>query len=494
MTTTNVTTTNRTTPEPRRLRVRVAVATALMLGTAGCYRAPDPETPAIQPSNVSTWNQTDHAGSSVTCPSGTMDAGATDTGAGGPEGYADARPDSTPAKPGAPAACPNLAVSRFKELLIIDPTVVGDSRANDDAALHPWSFRARMEDLAGDAAAAGPLVDGWLEQWKSLREVPVSTAPGAAQLAITPRPGVDEALRCPWLERSPENNCTDGCATCRTRRLDLAAAPFRLLAIVNRTDMATAGACGGDGGELRFVYGALARDGLSALPLTVIFEYQITLHSDESLRDWAAAWHELGAAELGPAFAGRLAPIVARGLERATLRRVRTNEIAFGQSDALPWELREFAPAQTDAGVVRLIEIATSQTPRLTLGSSPELGQWLDSNASSVLAGDNRLDARFLAASAPLPTAGFAWTTLARDPAVNAAFNRNTCNGCHGGRAPDDLPFQHIAPPATKTGVYGAAAGPARLSRYLDNPGHDDELGRREAALAALICGKCGGY
>jgi hypothetical protein len=186
--------------------------------------------------------------------------------------------------------------------------------------------------------------------------------------------------------------------------------------------------------------------------------------------------------------------VVAHGLERATLRRVLTNEVAFGQSDGLPWELRQFVPTQTDAGVVRLVEVATAQTPRLTVGASPELGLWLDDNASSVLAGDNRLDARFLAASAPMPTAGFAWQTLARDPAVNVAFNHNTCNGCHGGRAPDDVPFQHIAPAAGAMGYYGAAAGPARVSKYLHNPGHDDELGRREAALAKVICGSCAGY
>ncbi|HEX4407048.1 MAG TPA: hypothetical protein VH560_19550 [Polyangia bacterium] len=399
-------------------------------------------------------------------------------------------PNSAP-----PAACPDVAVARFKELLIIDPSVVGDSRADNGAVDRPWSFRARMEDLSGDAVAAGPLVDAWLEQWQSLQEVPASADPGAAQIAITPRTGVDEALRCAWLQRSPANGCADGCASCRTRQLDMAVAPFRLLAIVNRTDLATGGACGNDGGQLRFVYGAAASDGSSSLPLTVIFEYQIALHDDESLRAWAAAWHDLGAAELGPSFAARLATVVSRGLERATLNRVLTNEVAFGQGDGLPWELRQFVPAQTDAGVVRLVEVATAQTPRLTLEAAPELGSWLDDNAASVLGGDNLLDARFLAASAPMPTPGFAWQTLARDPAVNAAFNHNTCNGCHGGRAADDVPFQHIAPSATvASGYYAASAGPARLSKYLDNPGHDDELGRRESALATLICGRCGGY
>jgi hypothetical protein len=198
-----------------------------------------------------------------------MDAGAAETGSDGRSGYADARPDDGASRPAPPAACPNVAVARFKELLIVDPSVVRDSRADNGAADRPWSFRARMEALAGDATATGPLVDAWLDQWKTLQAVPVSVAPGAAQLAVTPRSGVDEALRCPWLQRSPSNGCTDACDACRSQRLDMAAAPFRLLAIVNRTDLATGGACGDDGGELRFVYGAVAPDGVTTLPLTV---------------------------------------------------------------------------------------------------------------------------------------------------------------------------------------------------------------------------------
>jgi hypothetical protein len=489
-TTTNVTKTSATDPSWLRCGA-VALATLMVSGAASCYRAQDPGSAPAPRNNVSVWGQPNQA-SPVNCQTAPLDAGAAETAAASTGGYADARPDHTPtATP--PAACPNVVVTRFKELLIVDPAVVGDSRADNGAGDRPWSFRARLEDLAGDPAAAGPLADAWLQQWKTLTEVPASAAPGAAELAITPRSGVDEALRCPWLQRSLGTSCTDGCATCGSPRLDLEAAPFRLLAIVNRTDLAVAGACGADGGELRFVYGALAADGITALPLTVIFEYQIALPSGETLRDWAAAWHELGAADLDPSFAARLAPVVARGLGRATLHRVLTNENAFGQSDGLPWEMRQFVPVQTDAGVLRLIEVATAQTPRLTLGASPDLGTWIDDNASSVLAGDNLLDARFLAASAPLPTADFAWRTLARDPAVNAAFNQNTCNGCHGGRTADDVPFQHIAPPAPTADYYGAATGPARISKYLNNPGHDDELGRRERALAALLCGPCGG-
>src|SRR5262249_50843294 len=143
------------------------------------------------------------------------------------------------------------------------------------------------------------------------------------------------------------------------------------------------------------------------------------------------------------AFNDRLAAVVDQGLARATLRRVGTDDGAFGPPLGLPWEMRMFVPADTDAGVTRLLEVAVAQTPRLTLASSPDLGKWIDANASSVRAGDNKLDARFRASSAPIPSPDSAWHTPASDPAVNAAFNHNTCNGCHGGRAADDIPFQH---------------------------------------------------
>ena len=279
--------------------------------------------------------------------------------------------------------------------------------------------------------------------------MPVSVTPGATRVPIDPRPGAEDVLRCPWLRQSPENGCDATCAACRTRHVDLSRAPFRLLAIVNRTDLATSAACGTNGGELRFVYGAADPDTLRALPFTVIFEYGITLRLGETLRDWAAAWHQLGALAVGSAaYDARLDDVVSQALARATLRRVLTNENAFGAAGGLPWEMRQFVPALTDSGTVRLVGVAMSGTPRLTLAESPELGQWIDDNASAVLANDNRLPASMLAASAPIPSSDFAWRTTARNADAGAAFNRNTCNGCHGGRSsPMDVRFQHVAPP-----------------------------------------------
>jgi len=466
----------------RRLAMRTALA-LLAAGAGGCYvvaGSDPPHTcdPTPDPSSGGPF---------------IAEAGVPGISRGEPDagvGYSDA---ALPPAPSVPAACPNVAVDRFRELMLIDPSVIGDSRAENGALDHPWSFRQRLEDLNADPAAAGPLADAWPDQWRSLADVPISTAEGAARIPITARPSVDAVLRCSWLHTTPDNGCDIGCGSCQGRKLDLVQAPFRLLAVANRIDLATAGACGADGGELRFVYGAVTPGTLASLPLTVIFEYHVTLHAGESLHDWAADWHALGATDPGPALAARLATVVEHGLARATLRRVLTNDGAFGPPLGLPWEMRQFVPAATDAGVTRLVEVAVAQTPRLTLMSSTDLGQWIDANASSVLAGDNKLDARFLASSAPIPSFDFAWHTAASDPAVNTAFNHNTCNGCHGGRTADDIPFQHVAGPVSNGYYDPSGASSVRLSKVLHNPGHDDELAHRERGMAAVLCTRCNG-
>ncbi len=420
---------------------------------------------------------------------------------GGAGGQAPRPQDPLPPAAAPADACPSVAVARFSELMVVDPQVTNDPRASNQSAYRPWSFRARMESLVPDAPdSAAALAAAWLGQWPSLTSVPASADPGAPAAAIQPRPAANKVLLCPWLVQSG-SGCDPSCTTCTNRHLALSVAPFRLLAIVNRPDLATgagnAAACGGDGGELRFIYGAADPFSTGVLQFTVAFEYAVHLQAGETMRDWAAQWHALGALTAGgAAFKTKLDGVVAQGLARATLRRVVTNEVAFGAADGLPWEMRQFVPELTDAGTIRLVEVAVTGTPRLTLAGSTALGPWIDANAASILTGQNLLPPEMLSASAPIPTADFAWHISAMDAAAAAAFNHNTCNGCHGGRTDAaDVPFQHVAPPTTMT-YYGSGAGApaaAHLSLFLNNPGHDDELGRREKLLAGLLCATCGG-
>jgi hypothetical protein len=393
--------------------------------------------------------------------------------------------------------CPGPTIDRWKELLVVDSSVVLDLRASNDDDEGTWSFRRRLEDLAGSPELAADLAYTWLSEWKAVTSVSVAPGlPDAPRVAISPRPGVDEVLLCPWLQHDPENGCGAACAACTDRRLDLAHAPFRLIAIVNRIDLGPATSCGREGGELRFVYNAVDPDSGAAIPFTTIFEYKVTLPATEDRRSWARAWRALGRVPFGPEYNARLAAVVALGLRGATLNRVLTNEVALGQAEGLPWEMRQFVPAVQARGGATLEETAVAHTPRLSLDGTDDLRNWLIDNRRAILAGDNLLRPEMLAASALLPSADFSWRAPGTDPTVLAAFNRNTCNGCHGGRGqPGDLPFRHLAAPESE-GPYETAAASVgvRISRFLDNPGHDDELGRRAALLETAACGMCQEY
>jgi hypothetical protein len=406
------------------------------------------------------------------------DAGTRDTGA-------------APSPP--PASCRGGAVDRWKELLIVEASIIQSERARNESSEAPWSFRRRLEDLAGLPAAAD-LAQRWLSHWRWVDSVAVLPGlPSAARVAITPRPSVDTVLLCPWLQLDPANACSGDCTSCYDRRLSLAQAPFRLIAVVNRQDLATGSACGRDGGELRFIYTAVNPRSGAPLPFTVSFEYRVALASTETRQRWAAGWRALGQLAFGPEFAARLDRLVAEGLGQATLHRVQTNEVALGEPLGLPWELRQFVPVTGDRGGLSLEPIAASHTPRLSLDGTAELGRWLQQNAGAILAGDNLLPPDMLAGGAPVPRPDFRWQAPGADPAVLAAFNRNSCSGCHGGAGPGELAFQHVAPPI---GYYGGvAAGPARVSRFLHQPsGAPDELGRRARLLQTAACEPCTAY
>ena len=261
--------------------------------------------------------------------------------------------------------------------------------------------------------------------------------------------------------------------------------------MVNRQDLATGSPCSRDGGELRFIYTAVNPRTGAPLPFTVSFEYRVALAGAETRQRWAAGWRALGQLAFGPEFTARLDVLVTEGLRQATLHRVQTNEVALGEPLGLPWELRQFVPVTGERGGLTLEPIAASHTPRLSLDGTAELGRWLQQNAGAIVAGDNLLPPDMLAGGAPVPRPDFRWQAPGADPAVLAAFNRNSCSGCHGGAGPGELAFQHVAPP---TG-YGAGAGPARVSRFLHQPsGAPDELGRRARLLEAAACEACAAY
>ena len=190
-----------------------------------------------------------------------------------------------------------------KEMLITALEVVGSPEANYPGV---WSFGHLLDEAYGPEESR-KIVAQWLENWaKGTQPAPFSTTPAPVPgrenldaLVIAPwklRDGYREGQKEPWLP-------------------NLSNAPFRLLAIVNRMDIAKRAEAAAlvsttptyytdtensflanaDGGEARFVFGAVdSRGEPLAGGMTLIFEYGLDAPLPGRVTDWARAWHKLG--------------------------------------------------------------------------------------------------------------------------------------------------------------------------------------------------------
>ncbi len=370
-----------------------------------------------------------------------------------------------PEEQGAPC---DVKVDRWKELLVIHRSVLMDRRARNDVPHAPWSFRSRMEELAG-GADVDAFVSAWIDQWRTVTSVGPDAAP------VTPRPAANDVLSYPDLDHLP----------------------FRLVAIVNRLDLREReDACTGGAGELRFVYTATDAKG-AAIAMNVIVE--VPYPAARSPQEWAKKWHTLAGEPFGASYTDALAALTSEVMAGADPRgiRVRTNEIALGEEAGLPWELREFTLEVTGEGR-RLVEVPIAQTPRMDLARSPSLDSWIRESEARVRAGTHVLPGPFQAGAAEMPSSWFRWESSTLPSDLREAFSTRTCNGCHGGeRQGDTLRFQHLAPFDAPGAYYGSSSGETQVSRWLHDPsGRDDELSRREKLLARALCSSCsaGGY
>ncbi|KYF69969.1 hypothetical protein BE15_05495 [Sorangium cellulosum] len=355
--------------------------------------------------------------------------------------------------------CPRSAeevVAPFKELMIVDPAIVGGERASSAAGGH-FSFRWLMEQLASPGADPSALVEQWLSAGFSAGSVngfPVEDRPAVRAL-------VDSWPKIPG-----------------TGRLDLSRSPFELLAIVNRVDLSS----GGGAGEGRFVFGL--KQGSFGAPMTVIFEYKLPASASREL--WAQRFHALGAVAMGPELGARLQMITdeftARGaspsgVNGSALGQLRTNE----KLDFRPWQLREF---HLVAGSPARLQITTTkQNPDESLDVSRALASFINANASGVLAGTALFPAAMLGGESNAEV--FRWTVPGVSEALRHAFATQTCNGCHESEQPSLDGFYHVSPVTS-----GGADGTGRLSPFL----LDTDLPARERFLRQTLCnGRCPG-
>lgn len=374
-----------------------------------------------------------------------------------------------------------------KELLITDPAVVDSAYA---AYPGPFSFGHLIDELAGERGAKGLILD-WVSLWEEDQEV--------NQRVVEARPAIREKLIDPWKAK-------DGCAGCSDDEwdIDLAHAPFRLLAIVNRLDLGTgvfiderekvsivtnSQYYSSTTAEVRFVFAALKPDGSSLEGgFTMILEYGMRFQQrfrDRELPDaifkYAAYWHELGSfTRMDQAYLKALANITSvvtqrdrerslRGLKdpkgreivlemppsaEPLLLQIRTNDGALG-------DVREFRQCRVSGGEMRADRLAaTPAAVFLEEGSREQrsLVRYLNDNERAIKNGthvfpfsirgrSNRHPLRVVGGNALVTDndPNFHWELRrVRDREVRRRISMGTCNGCHSGET--GTSFFHIAP------------------------------------------------
>jgi hypothetical protein len=386
-----------------------------------------------------------------------------------------------------------------RALMVNDPAVVQDPGRTFDVCtqtgtkMGKWTFGHLMTEMANESVtsiSASDFALAWLSQWKTAQVVNTFTIPARAAIQAT--------IIDPWLANSGGSG-----------QLDLAQAPFRLLAIVNRVDLRQNLVYGsGSAGEGRFVFEAVDRrnGACNALPFTVIFEYGIPKKSCPAVRAWGKQWYALrNIAPTDPAYGNALQAITDQFVtagsnpsqlpNRNALSQLRTNERAIG----VPWELREFSLT----GTGHLASTTTKQEPDMSFHNSDALVNWINANSAVVAAGKHKIPltlsgAAFLAARAPIPgdNTGFFWGRGIDIPTANARFQLsvNTCSGCHTGET--QTQFTHVKP---GTGFPAALSGFLTGINVTDpDPSDSDnsvrtfnDLERRAGDLEGLVNSAC---
>ena len=378
--------------------------------------------------------------------------------------------------------------------VVEDPTRTFNPCANSGTPMGKWTFGYLMTQMANTPATGVPadqFVRRWLRRWEL--DQTVNDWPVGQRLTIKTQ------VIDPWLAASGPGDT-----------LDLAKAPFKLLAIVNRIDLhENLVYGGGSAGEARFVFCAVTPN-CTPLQFTVIFEYGVKKQGCSGLKNWAQQWANLGTLPLGsPAYNAALEAITeqyaAAGADPAkpngsALNQLRTDEIALGN----PWQLREFQLFATDTDAHHLREVTVKQTPDNSLNQTDRMVDYVNANAADIVAqryavpADFPAGSPFLGGSSQTDTPGFFWNRgpagkTITNPEARREFSLGTCNGCHGGET--NTFFTHVKPAA-----FGTEAALSQFLTGLPNfpdpagvagPRSYADLEHRAAVLDELANGPC---
>jgi len=324
-----------------------------------------------------------------------------------------------------------------------------------------WSFAHLMTRMAGGLPVSDFLTS-FFAQWTSNQTV--------NGFSVGARPRIKTLLLDPWWSKSGCGTFPNPCPG-----LDMARAPFRLLAIVNRMDLAGPGDpySGGNPslGELRFVFGALDSTG-APLDATFILEYK--LPTTRPLIDWAYSFQTLSSPGLGsvgsPLYNQTLETFTALVTEQnanpggpnlgSSIGQVRTNDGAFGPTPTpplfkpAPWELREHkldCSSAPDSDHCPLGLVPVAQTPANSFNKTPALDNFMVNSEPAILAESHAVPA-FMLGGASTSRSGtdanldmwdlsdlslYDFTALGFPnpggvkPYTRVLFASHTCNGCH---------------------------------------------------------------
>lgn len=378
----------------------------------------------------------------------------------------------------APTGC---FVRTSRELLMRDLSVVEDplrttsNGPSDDPRSGVWTFAKLLEDMAPTPSQAPAMVEQMFRSWlgdQTVNTFPVPTRGRMAELVLNGWP-----------------RSTDG-------QLDLARAPLRLLAIVNRLDVRNLDK--GHAGEGRFVFGVLDAESGSPLEFTIILEYRLPATATEDVVAWAEAWHALGALpfpseDYNAALQALTTRFAGRGAEPgrpngSALSQLRTNEIALES----PWELREFKLSAT-TGMLEPAPVELTPDNRFMQESSL-VADYVNANEAAILIERHEVPAVFGGTSF-LGGSSFndllAWRSSGiSNPEARHRFSLNTCNGCHASEE-TGTGFLHVFPrfEGEVAGLSGFMTGASVPDPVTGIPRAFNDLGRRNADLKAVVCG-----
>ena len=378
--------------------------------------------------------------------------------------------------------CAPEPISRFKELSVVDEGVLTDARSSN-AGDGPWSFRSLVENMAPEGTDPGEFVRTWLVDWVTVKEVNgFALDPHIPQEGVGRDVGMNKRIVCPWLKLTPENACDDTCTTCKAQKLDLAKAPFRLIAIVNRLDLRDEVAAY-PSGEGRLVFGLTdgpADDPASSpLAMSVIFEF--ALPASTSPREWAEKWHALGKfssfdESYRAALEGVTRSFTSRGsdplhVNGSAIGQVRTNESVLNWI----WQQREFG--LDSGGNLRLRPIRN--TPAEAINGTPFLRDHVVKNREAILAKKYEMPAGMRAGAAD--QLQYVWSIPDVDEPLRKAFAGGTCNGCHSTENPNVDTAFHVSP---------RLKGVEKLSPFVNDPSGSgkDDLTNRENHMRRTLC------